>query len=121
LPGQTAESTGKTAKEEAEAILKTRLREQATGVEYDPQSPKLTIADLVKDLLQEYATLGKDDFRKDMQSRWEKHLEPFFGTMKASALGTDAMQRYRAERMAEKVVEGEITAGASYVTVNCEC
>jgi hypothetical protein len=41
LPGQTAESTRKTARDEAETILKTRLREQATGVEYDPQSRKI--------------------------------------------------------------------------------
>jgi integrase len=121
LPGQTAESTGKTACDEAETILKTRLREQATGVEYDPQSrKKLTIADLVQDLLQEYAALGKDRFRKDTKSRWEKHLEPFFGTMKASALGTDAMQRYRTERMLARVVDGKPVAGASNVTVNRE-
>jgi integrase len=40
--------------------------------------------------------------------------------MQTSALGTDAMQRYRTERMLARVIDGKPVAGASNVTVNRE-
>ena len=40
--------------------------------------------------------------KKDTESRWIKHLAPYFGNTKAIDLGTTAMKNYRVRRLAEK-------------------
>jgi hypothetical protein len=47
----------------------------------------------------------------DVKLRWKKHLEPFFGRMKADDINTDMVQRYGSKREAE---------GASGPTINRE-
>jgi hypothetical protein len=72
----------------------------------------VTIAELVSDLLAWYLTENpRPVFHKDTLSRWELHLQPFFGDTKASELGSSHLRAYRVKRTAEK---------AAFATINRE-
>jgi integrase len=77
----------------------------------DPKLGRITVQDLVDDLLEHYKAVGKLDFREDTARRWRNHLSASFAMMKAASLGTSALQSYRAKRMDE---------GASVASVNRE-
>ncbi|MGO8794420.1 MAG: tyrosine-type recombinase/integrase [Candidatus Sulfotelmatobacter sp.] len=104
LPGETPESTGKTARAEAEFLLAERTREKAAGTLVSKDIRTISIGELVLSLLSEL----KGRNQKDTKSRWEKHLAPFFGNMKAVDLGTTAMKIYRVRRLSEGVVDTTI-------------
>ncbi len=69
------------------------------------------VSELVTDLISHYKLQGKKTYKKDVESRWENHLKPFFGTLRASEMTTDKQTTYRTERM---------DAGAAPATVNRE-
>lgn len=106
------QSTGTTSQKDAEKFLKRQLLKAEQGVLAPPKVERVTISDLVKDLLQWYRTDAKRGIHANRsEARWTQHLEPVFGHVRANSLGTDAMRAYRAKRVAE---------GASDTTVNRE-
>jgi integrase len=57
----------------------------------------------VDDLLAWYRTVAhKPTFADDAETRWNLHLKPFFGDMRANQITTDSLRRYRKNRMAEE-------------------
>ena len=103
------ESSHSTDLEVAKKLLKRRLAEVETKTYVMRTNVK--IDELITDLLAEY----RRERRKttaEVESRWKKHLEPFFGRMKVDDINTDTVQRYSTKR-----TEGD---GADGPTVNRE-
>src|SRR5436309_3630381 len=107
-----SESAQPTVKTEARTKLRARVQESRSDKFVPPPIDRITISDLVQDLLAWYATENrKPTFAADVRSRWTRHLESFFGHMRASQLGTDQRREYRGHRTGE---------GATDTTVNSE-
>ena len=104
------ESTKTTDKGEAKDFLKQRLAEIATGNFYGPVVERITVAELADDFLRDYRINDRKSV-DDVQARWNLHLEPFFGAMKACEVTSDLVARYVDSRRLEK---------ASNATVNRE-
>jgi integrase len=78
------------SKKEARAWVTAQLRNRDLGVYASPKSILMSV--LLDDLLADYRINGKS-------ITWatgvvEVHLRPFFGSMKASAIGSDAIRKY---------------------------
>ena len=97
-------------KQEAKEFLKQRLAEIATGNFYGPVVERITVAELADDFLRDYR-INERKCLDDVVARWNLHLEPFFGAMKASEVTSDLVARYVDSRRLEK---------ASNATVNRE-
>jgi integrase len=104
------ESTKTTNKQEAREFLKQRLAEIATGNFYGPVVERITVAELADDFLRDYRINGRKSL-DDVVARWNLHLEPSFGQMKASEVTSDLVARYVDSRRQEK---------ASNATINRE-
>ena len=94
----------------AREILKKRMGEMATGSWVEPRAQKVMMPELVDALLREY----RNNQRKSLdivEHKWKKHLEPFFGTMRAVDVSTDAIDRY---------IEQRKTKAAENATINRE-
>src|SRR5438094_2042511 len=106
------ESSGSEKKSDAQKLLRRKLAEIELHTFSEPALDRITIAELVADLLTWYVgEKRKPTFEKDARSRWTLHLAPFFAQAKASDLGTAQLRAYRVERTA---------AGAADATVNRE-
>src|ERR1039458_3024688 len=92
------ESSHSTDLDVAKKLLKRRLAEVETKTYV--MRTNVNIEELITDLLAEY----RREMRKtmpDVKLRWKKHLEPFFGRMKADDINTDIVQRYGGKREAQ--------------------
>src|ERR1019366_2774040 len=111
---QHAESAESKVKEHAKALLRKRLNEITAGTFIAPKDRKVTIGELIEDLLKYYRGSGKKQkFADDTESRWTSHLKPRFENVRAEQLSTTMMQTYRAKRLQDK-------PAASQTTVNRE-
>jgi integrase len=81
-------------KKEAQAWLSAKLTERDQGTYTSPKS--VLVGVLLDDLLADYQINGKDYEWAERVVR--VHLRPFFGNMKVSSVGTDAIRRYIAMR-----------------------
>ena len=92
------QSTGTTENRKAEKFLAQKLGEVTTQTFVAPK--RVTVAELYADMEQDYRN-QKYRSLYDLQKRWELHLEPFFGTMRASDIGEGLINRYIAKRQDE--------------------
>jgi integrase len=92
------ESSHSTDLDAAKKLLKRRLAEVETKTYVMRTNVK--IEELITDLLAEYRRERRKTIT-DVKLRWKKHLEPFFGRMKADDINTDTVQRYGSKREAE--------------------
>src|SRR5215469_1030020 len=92
------QSTGTTEIRKAERFLAQKLGEVTTQTFVAPK--RVTVAELYAAVEQDYKN---QNYRSlyDLQKRWELHLEPFFGTMRASNIGEGLINRYIAKRQDE--------------------
>src|SRR5690242_5481390 len=104
-------STGTANRREAERFLKRELAKLEHGTFVEPKFERITIAELLADSVMRYRAEGNQNEATRTERRWNLHLRPTFGQMRANSLGTDAMRTYRAKRVAE---------GASNTSVNRE-
>ena len=102
------ESSHSTDLDVAKKLLKRRLAEVETKTYV--MRTNVNIEELITDLLAEYRRERRKTIT-DVKLRWKKHLEPFFGRMKADDINTDTVQRYGGKREAQ---------GASGPTINRE-
>jgi integrase len=77
----------------------------------EPRYRRVTVGELITNLLDHYEIEKKDDFRVDTKSRWDLHLKPRFEKFKAYLFNSTIQKKYRLERLAE---------GASNTTINRE-
>jgi integrase len=104
------ESSGETSKKKAEDKLKRRLAEIQTGTFCGPQFERTLIAELAEDFFRDYRINGRKSL-DDVEARWELHLKPFLGQMKASEVTKDTLRRYVDHRLQQE---------ASNATINRE-
>jgi integrase len=104
------ESTGTEKKQNAELILGRKLAEIATNTFIEPKASKTTVRDLAADMLQDYRINAKRSLPA-VEIRWNKHLAPAFGDMRAANVSTDRLTGYIGKRLNE---------GASNATINRE-
>jgi len=74
-------------------MLKNRLAEIATGTFVGPQSERVRVEELAEDFLREYRINGRKSL-DDVKTRWELHLKPFFGVLRAVDVTSDLIARY---------------------------
>jgi hypothetical protein len=86
------ESTGCTNKKQAQDKLKQRLAEVQTGAFNGSQFERTMVAELIEDVFRDYRINGHRSL-DDTETRWNLHLKPVFGMMKARDVGKDAIRK----------------------------
>ncbi len=85
-------STGCRNKREAEAFVRRKLAEYSVGLS-TPNSDKVTVRELMDDLLLRHRNDGNKSIEDD-ESRWRNHIEPFFGHLRTAQVSSDLIERY---------------------------
>ena len=85
-------TTGCRNKREADAFVWRKLAEYAAGLSA-PKSDKVTVKELMDDLLLRHRNDGNKSVEDD-QSRWRNHIQPFFGHLRATQVSSDLIERY---------------------------
>ncbi len=104
------ESTGTSDKRKATRFLNHRMAEVATGKFVGAQVERVKIEELAEDFLRDYRINEKASI-DDAEARWRLHIEPFFGSLRASQVTSDLLNRYVDRRQDE---------GAANSTINRE-
>src|ERR1700730_5415755 len=86
------ESTQQEDERKAQKFLQRRLGEVATGEFYGPKVERIGVSELAVDLLHEARVTSRKSHQLTNQ-RWHKHIEPFFGALRAKAVTTDLLNR----------------------------
>ncbi len=100
-PGMTKDATRK----QALAQLEQRLGESKRNPVLIRQN--VTVADLADLYLADYQINGRKS-SGHAKSRWEQHLKPFFGVLKAACVTGDLVERYKLHRLNQKASNGTI-------------
>jgi integrase len=93
-------STGCRSKREADAFVRRKLAEYSVGLS-SPETQKVTVKDLVEDVLLRNKNNGNKTVADD-ESRWKNHLEPFFGYLRATQVSSDLIDRYINKRKSDQ-------------------
>jgi integrase len=104
------ESTGTSDKRKATRALNHRLAEVTTGKFVGPYVERVLIAELADDFLRDYRINGKSSL-DDAEARWRIHLQPVFGSLRASQVTSSLVNTYVDQRQ---------EAGAKNATINRE-
>jgi integrase len=104
------ESTGKLNESQALGYLKARLKQVVKGDFFGLDTERLTVSDVVENLLRARKTRRHKSLDWDTR-RWELHLKPFFGHTKARNVD---------KALIEKYIEARKEEGASDASVNRE-
>jgi hypothetical protein len=114
------ESSGSDKESDGRKLLKKRLGEIALGRFIGPDAERVTIRELAEDYLNDYRVNARKSLDKaermvkrhdDEGKEVDSELMTYFGDCKAHGLGTDAVKKYVAQRLA---------ADAANATINRE-
>jgi integrase len=105
-----AESAKTGDPEKAEKFLQRRLAQVITGTFVGPRVERIKVAELAEDFLRDYRINGKKSL-DDAETRWNLHLKPVFGHLRAVQVSTDHFNKY---------VDDRQQARASNATINRE-
>lgn len=100
--GKRHQERAGTLRVDAERLLRQRLKAKDDGLPVTPQMGKLRFADAARDLLNDYTVNGRRSI-DEARRRLDKHLLPFFGTLKMSTISTDVVRQYIAQRMTDTI------------------
>lgn len=95
------ESTHTSKKREAQDFLSARLELARKGIPFRPRMERILASELANDLLLDYK-VNKRRSLQQTRARWDLHLVPFFGYMRAGNISTDLIHRYIEKRQAEE-------------------
>jgi integrase len=101
------ESANTTDKRKAEKKLRIRLAEITSGMFVGPQAERVRVQELAEDFLREYRINGRKSI-DDVEARWELHLKPFFGVMRAVDVSSEMISRYVDSRQRQEVKNATI-------------
>jgi integrase len=104
------ESTGTTKESKARRILQRRLAEAASDFFVAPQTARVMVSELADDFERDQQ-ISERKSASDAVARWQLHLKPFFGHLRAIQVGTDQLSRYVIDRQQD---------GAANATINRE-
>jgi integrase len=93
-------TTGCRSKREADAFVRRKVAEYSVGLS-SPESQKITVKELVEDVLRRNKNNGNKTVADD-ESRWKNHLEPFFGHLRATQVSSDLIDRYINKRKSDQ-------------------
>jgi integrase len=99
------ESSESSDKRVAKRLLDIRLAAVTTG-EYTGRT-RATVSELAEDLFCDYRINGKRSL-EFVQMRWEGHLKPFLGHLRADQVTSDTVRRYVDHRQSENAANGTI-------------
>jgi integrase len=94
------ESTGTASFTEAKTMLNNREGDVAKGIPITPKMGRLKFSEMAADVVNDYKANGRDSLG-DLERMLEKHILPFFGEARASAITTVEIRRYIARRQEE--------------------
>jgi hypothetical protein len=86
-------------KREAEAFVRRKLAEYSVGLT-TPNSDKVTVKELMHDLLLRHRNDGNKSIEDD-ESRWNNHLQPFLAHLRATQVSSDLIEKYINHRKSE--------------------
>ena len=104
------ESSGSRKEGDAKLLLRLREGDIAKGIPVTPKVGRLRFDELAEDVVNDYRANGKRSI-KDVERRFRKHLLPFFGGRRTSAITTSHVRRFITVRQ---------EAGASNAEINRE-
>lgn len=104
------ESTGTQKEPKARHILQRRLGEAASDFFIAPQTARIKVSELAVDFERDQK-IRERKAAADAKTRWELHLKPFFGHIRAVQVGTDQISGY---------IEKRQDKGAANATINRE-
>lgn len=96
------ESARSARKGDAIALLRLREGDIACGVPVTPKLGQLRFEEAAADVINDYRTNAKRSL-KVLERRIAKHLEPFFGGRRMSAISTSDIRAYVAKRQADVI------------------
>jgi integrase len=106
--GKPIRESAHTAKpKEAEKFLHRRLGEISTGSFVGLRIEKIRVAELADDLIREYRINGRKSI-DDLQARWDLHLKPFFGLLRAVEVSSQLVASYIDARQQENAENATI-------------
>jgi integrase len=97
------ESSRSAFREDAERLLRKRLQAKDDGLPIEPRRERVRFDDAARDLITDYTINGRRS-RDELERRITKHLSPFFGGMRLSAITGADVRAYIAERQAVQTV-----------------
>lgn len=101
------QATGTRNRLEAQAKLRAKLAEVATGTFVPPSTERITVGELFDGLSRDYKINGKKSL-EDTEARWRLHLEPAFGALRAVDVTSDRIHGYVEQRQTEGATVGTI-------------
>jgi integrase len=101
------ESTQTTDFRKAERMLRTRLAEINQGTFVGPLLERTKIDDLATMFVRDYRINGRKSLT-DAEARWNHHLKPFFGSMRAVDVTSEQLARYVDKRQQEEAANATI-------------
>jgi hypothetical protein len=97
------ESSGTEDKTQAKNLLKTREGDIARGVPLSPKIGRLRFEEAVQDIINDYKVNGGRSL-DELERRVRKHLLPYFGGRRLSAITTVEVRAFIAKRQADTIV-----------------
>lgn len=88
-----SESARTTVRAQAEALLRKRIAEITNGDFVTPQDRRVTVYEIYKLLLDDYQMNNRAS-HAGAEQRWSKRLEPYFGSLKASQVTTELLNKF---------------------------
>jgi integrase len=101
------ESTKTTDENKARKVLNTRLAEINQGTFMGPQLERTKVDELADMFVRDYRINGKKSI-DDAEARWNRHLKPFFGSMRAVDVTSEQLARYVDKRQQEQAANATI-------------
>lgn len=92
----------------AREILKKRLGQIENGSWAPPKTHKILVSELIDSVLRDYRNRNFAKRAKLTEQRWQKHLQPVFGEMRACDVTTDTLAAYIEARKSEGAENGTI-------------
>ena len=101
------ESSRTDDKTEAKNLLKTREGDIARGLPLGPKVGRIRFEEAAVDILNDYQVNGKRSLT-EVRGRIRRHLEPFFGKRRLTAISTPDVRRYIKQRQDEEAANASI-------------
>ena len=100
------ESSRSSMESEAKTLLKRRLGEMAEGRFIGPAAERVTLKELLDDVVTDYRINAKRSIKKVEQS--VSHLTGYFGNIRAEAVGTDKIKALIARLQAQGAANAQV-------------